>query len=123
MNYQLTEKDDEISRLTVEISSINTRNRDMADNRFREEIEDRERQINKLNTDFMSLKSTLSILEDDKTYHEENYRRATNELYTLRSQLNQAQEDNNALSEQLYLKSQEVNKLNITVQNAEILSE
>ena len=123
MNYQLTEKDDEISRLTVEISSINTRNRDMADNRFREEIEDRERQINKLNTDFMSLKSTLSILEDDKTYHEENYRRANNELYTLRSQLNQAQEDNNALSEQLYLKSQEVNKLNITVQNAEILSE
>ena len=95
----------------------------MADNRFREEIEDRERQINKLNTDFMSLKSTLSILEDDKTYHEENYRRVNNELYTLRSQLNQAQEDNNALSEQLYLKSQEVNKLNITVQNAEILSE
>ena len=44
-------------------------------------------------------------------------------MYALRSQLNQAQDDNNALSEQIYLKSQEVNKLTITLQNAELISE
>ena len=41
----------------------------MADNRFRDELEDKDRQINKVNAEYMSLKTTLSILEEDKNYH------------------------------------------------------
>ena len=63
------EKDDQISSLTMEINNINMRNREMADNRFRDELEDKDRQINKVNAEFMSLKTTLSILEEDKNYH------------------------------------------------------
>ena len=72
------EKDDQISSLTMEINNINMRNREMADNRFRDELEDKDRQINKVNAEYMSLKTTLSILEDDKNYHEDNYRRVNN---------------------------------------------
>ena len=72
------EKDDQISSLTMEINNINMRNREMADNRFRDELEDKDRQINKVNAEYMSLKTTLSILEDDKSYHEDNYRRVNN---------------------------------------------
>ena len=63
------EKDDQISSLTMEINNINMRNREMADNRFRDELEDKDRQINKVNAEYMSLKTTLSILEEDKNYH------------------------------------------------------
>lgn len=63
------EKDDQISSLTMEINNINMRSREMADNRFRDELEDKDRQINKVNAEFMSLKTTLSILEEDKNYH------------------------------------------------------
>ena len=63
------EKDDQISSLTMEINNINMRSREMADNRFRDELEDKDRQINKVNAEYMSLKTTLSILEEDKNYH------------------------------------------------------
>ena len=72
------EKDDQISSLTMEINNINMRNREAADNRFRDELEDKDRQINKVNAEYMSLKTTLSILEEDKNYHEDNYRRVNN---------------------------------------------
>ena len=117
------EKDDQISSLTMEINNINMRNREMADNRFRDELEDKDRQINKVNAEYMSLKTTLSILEDDKSYHEDNYRRVNNELFTLRGQLNQLQDENTTLSEQIYQKSQELNRMSITAQSAELKDE
>ena len=117
------EKDDQISSLTMEINNINMRNREMADNRFRDELEDKDRQINKVNAEYMSLKTTLSILEDDKNYHEDNYRRVNNELFTLRGQLNQLQDENTTLSEQIYQKSQELNRMSITAQSAELKDE
>lgn len=65
----------------------------------------------------MALKSTFTLLEEDKSYHEENYKRANNELMNIRTQYNLLQDENAALSDQLYRKTQEISKLQFSVQN------
>lgn len=39
------------------------------DTRFSDEIDSKERQYNKLNSEFVALKSSLALLEEDKNYH------------------------------------------------------
>lgn len=46
------------------------------------------------------------MIEEDKNYHEENYKRANNDTFTLRNQVNQLQEENEDLNNQIYYKTQ-----------------
>ena len=117
------DKDDQISQLTMQISNINMRNREMADNRFKEELDDKDRQISKINSEYISLKSTISMLEDDRNYNQENYRKVNGQLFSVRNQMNQLQDENTTLSEQLYQKNQELNRLSFSVQNTEMLND
>ena len=76
LNYELIARDDEIANLNLEFNTINIRTKEQVEVRFRDEVDDRERQFSKLNSELMSMRSTLTVLEDDKNYQEENYRRA-----------------------------------------------
>jgi chromosome segregation ATPase len=57
------------------------------------------------------------MLEQDKDYHEENYKRANNDIFNLRAQMNQLQEENDEVSNQLYYKTQELSKLQYSVES------
>jgi chromosome segregation ATPase len=61
----------------------------------------------------------MTLLEEDKNYHEENYKRANAELMNIRSQYNLLQDENSSFSEQLYRKNQELSKLQFSLQTLE----
>ena len=56
------------------------------------------------------------MIEEDKNYHEDNYKRANNETFNLRTQLTQLQEENEDISNQLYYKTQEISKLQYSIE-------
>lgn len=56
------------------------------------------------------------MIEEDKTYHEDNYKRANNETFNLRTQVNQLQEENEDINNQLYYKTQEISKLQYSIE-------
>jgi predicted nuclease with TOPRIM domain len=87
VNYELMEKDDQISKLSLEINTITLRNKEQYDSKYTEEIMEREKQLSKLNAEYQSLKSNVSMIEEEKKYHEDNYKRANNDLFALRSQM------------------------------------
>ena len=52
----------------MELSTSSLRNKEQFESRLRDELEERERQFNKLTSDYNTLKSTLTMLEDEKQY-------------------------------------------------------
>lgn len=56
------------------------------------------------------------MIEEDKTYHEDNYKRANNETFNMRAQINQLQEENEDINNQLYYKTQEISKLQYSIE-------
>jgi predicted RNase H-like nuclease (RuvC/YqgF family) len=62
MSTDLLEKDDEISRLKMEVSTSNMRSKEQFESRLRDELEERERQFNKLSSDYNTLRSMVTML-------------------------------------------------------------
>ena len=78
---------------------------------------EREKQLGKLNAEYQSVKSTVSMIEEEKNYHEENYKRANSDLFALRSQMQTLDDECSTLRDQVYYKGQEVSKLQFSIES------
>ena len=115
VSYELLEREDQVSKLGLEVNSIAVRTRNEAESRYSEELQEKERMCSRAASEVQTLRSSLALAEQDRDYHEENYRRATSEAFALRSQISQLQEQADELANQLYFKTQEANKLQSAV--------
>jgi hypothetical protein len=50
VSYELLERDDQVSKLSLEVNSIAVRSRGEAENKYSEELQDKERQFTRINS-------------------------------------------------------------------------